>query len=324
VLRASVIIRTKNEERALGRTLELVSSQRVSPLEIIVIDSGSTDRTLEIARRAGVRTMSIPPAEWNYARAINRAATIARGEALVMLSAHCFPVDDGWLGSLVRHFDDPAVAAVWGAQHRSHRPMTPCGPPSRQLPGTYTSENWTWGYSNANGAVRACLQHAVPFDESFPAAEDKQWGRVMLDRGFVVVHEPAAAVWHDRHSVGMAFRRQRAVMEGFRLMFPEAGSERARLTGAANRAVVRTVLRHARDRDLSALAGDVKRAPTALAAIIGGLASRRPRRSTARRDGARHAEYERAIGLDEPLSHPEAPMPPPIPHDETTAEAPPP
>ncbi len=306
MLSASVIIRTKNEERLLGETLVRVFRQHARPIEVIVIDSGSTDRTLEIARASDARVMTISPEEWGYARALNVAAAQARGDVLVMLSAHCLPVDDDWLGNLVRHFDDPTVAAAWGSQFAPNRARPQPGPPEWQQPGTYTRENWTWGLSNANGAVRAELWEGVPFDESFPAAEDKQWARVMLNRGYCVVHDPAAAVWHDRHPIASSYVRQRLVMEGFAMMFPEGGSERPRLTKAAVRAGWLTVLRHLQTRDLDLLASDLRRVPSSSAAIIGGLLARRPSRASARlRRAPRPASdlpaHERAPGsLREP------------------------
>jgi rhamnosyltransferase len=101
--RASVIIRTKDEQAGLGATLEAVLGQHHRPHQVIVIDSGSRDRTLEIAYRYPVCTLSIPPREWGYSRALNRAAAHAHGDVLVCLSAHCVPVDDRWLGNLLRH-----------------------------------------------------------------------------------------------------------------------------------------------------------------------------------------------------------------------------
>jgi Glycosyl transferase family 2 len=278
VLTASVIIRTKNEERALGGTLERVLGQRVAPLEVIVIDSGSTDRTLEIAQKSGARLMTISPEEWGYARALNRAAAAARGDVLVMLSAHCLPVDEDWLGYMLRHFDDATVAAVAGTQLAPRRRRPVPGPPTRQLPGTYNRDNWTWGLSNANGAVRASLWKEEPFDESFPASEDKQWGRVMMERGYCVVHEPSAVVWHERHAVAASYRRQKLVMQGFAMMFPDGGSTRPQLARAASRAARASVRRHLRERDLGLLISDLSRVPATSSAIIAGLfARRRPR-----------------------------------------------
>jgi glycosyltransferase involved in cell wall biosynthesis len=274
--RASVIIRTKNEQAGLGATLEAVLGQNHRPHQVLVIDSGSRDRTLEIARRYPVCTLSIPPAEWGYSRALNRAAAHAHGEVLVCLSAHCLPVDERWLGNLLRHFDDDRVAGVWGPQLRPGRGVPPVGPPIRQWPGDYGYSQRAWGLSNANSALRRCLWEEFPFDESLPAAEDKAWGRTALERGACIVHDPDAPVWHEYHSLTAAFRRQRAVNEGLALMFPEQGPNLRAQFANAGRAAVRTVRRHASTRDPAVLWTDVRRTPSSVAAIVGGMMARRP------------------------------------------------
>jgi rhamnosyltransferase len=274
---ASVIIRTKNEQKAIGATLDAVLSQRLRPHEVIVIDSGSTDSTLDITARYPdpVRIMTIPPAEWGYARALNRAAASATGEYLVCLSAHCLPIRPDWLEHLLRHFEDPRVAGTWGPNVRPGRPLPEAGPPLRQEPGTYDRTNWTWGLSNGNSAVRRTLWEQFPFDESMPAAEDKAWGREAMVRGYCIVHEPAAMVLHDTHSFLAAYRRQKAVNEGFAMMFPEPDSERRHQVARAGAAAWQLVRRHAEQRDARALWTDARRAPSSIAAVVGGLAARR-------------------------------------------------
>src|SRR5207253_6023626 len=100
------------------------------------------------------------------------------------------------------------------------------------------------------------------FDESLPAAEDKAWGRSMLDAGACIVHEPAAAVWHARHTPLAAYRRQRAVNEGLALMFPGRGRDLQSQFANVGRAGLRTIRRHAASRDARALWADVKRMPS--------------------------------------------------------------
>jgi rhamnosyltransferase len=275
--RASVLIRTKDEAHALGATLEAVLAQDTAPHEVLVIDSGSTDGTLAVAGRYDVTLLTISPRDWGYARALNQCAAAATGDVLVCLSAHCIPVDHHWLGNLVRHFADPCVTGVWGPQLRPGRPLPPAGPVSMQERGSYTFATRTWGMSNANAAVRRSTWERFPFDESMPAAEDKAWAMLAMERGERIVHDPAAAVWHERHSVLNAYRRQRAVMSGFARMFPEMDvGLRAQLPTVA-RAGWRLVRYHASARDPRALAADLRRLPTTTAAILGGSRGRSPR-----------------------------------------------
>jgi rhamnosyltransferase len=281
---ASIVIRTKNEEKGLAATLEGVFSQSVPPHEVIIVDSGSVDGTLEIARGYPVQVVHMSPEQWGYARALNVGAAAATGEILVCLSAHCPAASRSWLANLLRHFDDPNVAAVWGPGMRPGRPVCLPEPPSRQEPGTYDVRNRLWGLSNGNSALRRSLWQEFPFDETLPAAEDKAWGREAMARGYCIVHDPAAVVVHERHRLSDAFRRHRAINEGFAMMFPDVRLPRSVVVANVVRAGWRSVRRHASTRDHQALLHDVRRAPSTIAAVVGGLTARRyPPRGKRRR-----------------------------------------
>jgi rhamnosyltransferase len=271
---ASVLIRTLNEEADLASTLDAVLAQSVPPHEVVVVDSGSTDRTLEIARRRPVTIIEIQQREWSYPRALNVGAARTTGEILVSLSAHCRPLDETWLAALLRHFDDPRVAAVWGPGHRYHRPFPPPGPPQVQEHGSYTSETRMWGLSNANSALRRSLWLEVPFDERLPAAEDKAWGAELMRRGYCIVYEPVAGVVHGRHSVRAAYRRSRAGTEGFAMIFPgdDAPGGGGRRVGGAAWASIRHRIAHPAPR---LLFEDLKQGFTTFSAMVGGWAARR-------------------------------------------------
>ncbi|MGH9013634.1 MAG: glycosyltransferase family 2 protein [Acidimicrobiia bacterium] len=276
---ASIIIRTKNEERGIAATLDGVFAQSVPPHEVIVVDSGSVDRTLAIAQRYPVRVVHLPPQQWGYGRALNVGAAAATGEILVCLSAHCPAASIDWLASLLRHFDDPTVAGVWGPGIRPGRPLPQPEPPSRQEPGSYDPHNRLWGLSNGNSALRRSLWQEFAFDEALPAAEDKAWGREALARGYCIVHDPAAVVWHERHGVLAAYRRERAVNEGFAIMFPDVHLSRSVVLARVRSPALRWLSRHLSMRDGRALWHDVRLLPSTIAALIGALVVRRRVRS---------------------------------------------
>jgi rhamnosyltransferase len=265
---ASIIIRTKNEARSLGATLDGLFAQDLEPHEVFVIDSGSRDATLDIARRYPVRILEIPPKQWNYSRALNMGARAATGDFLVCLSAHCPPIGRDWLTNLLRHFDDPKVAAVWGPNLSPGRHTPSPGPPIRQEPGSYNVENRMFGLVNSNSALRRSLWLEFPFDEALPATEDKRWGQEAMARGYSVVHDPAAAVWHERHPAINSLRRNRAVMAGYAILFPELQSE-GNPVWIVVRGTWRKIALHARQRDAAKLWLDLRSAPSTLAAIMG-------------------------------------------------------
>jgi rhamnosyltransferase len=271
---ASILIRTKNEARSLGATLEAVFSQSVPPHEVLVIDSGSRDRTLEIAARYPVKIIKLSPKGWSYPRALNIGAREATGEFIVCLSAHCPPARTDWLATLLRHFDDPKVAAAWGPNHYRGSALPPPEPPIRQDPGSYSFANRKWGMANCNSVLRRSLWKEIPFDESLPATEDKAWGRDVMNRGYSLVYDPAAGVWHERHSAANSFRRSRAIRAGYEAMFPGQGEPILSEARELGQLVLQKLILHVRGQSVSDLRHEVRMLPSALASLLGRIIHR--------------------------------------------------
>ena len=100
----SVVIPARNEARSIASVIHAVQASRPAglALEIIVVDDGSTDDTVGVARAAGVRILELGPNPdgGNPARARNRGAAIAQGDPIVFLDADCTPAA-GWLARLL-------------------------------------------------------------------------------------------------------------------------------------------------------------------------------------------------------------------------------
>lgn len=196
---ASIIIRTKNEERRLGEVLKMIFSQNTScEYEVIVVDSGSTDDTLRIASRYGCRITLLPEDLFSYGFALNRGAREAKGEYLVFLSGHSSPANEEWLDSLLNPFSDPQVGGVVGRQV----PIKGVNPFEewhilRLFPHDLRGRRERYLFSCANGAIRGSLWKEQPFAEELPFAEDRLWAKECIARGYYLAYQPQATVYHS-------------------------------------------------------------------------------------------------------------------------------
>ena len=113
----SIIMRSFNEGWALRETLPALRAQEYSNWELIVIDSGSTDGSVEMVRAAQPRHfIHIQPHEYNPSRVMNQGMQLARSEFCIFLNADATPQGANWLRPLVTGLVDPQTAAVFGRQ----------------------------------------------------------------------------------------------------------------------------------------------------------------------------------------------------------------
>lgn len=194
----SIIIRTFNEEKHLGNLLRAIEKQTYTKTEVIVIDSGSSDRTLEIARSFSIQVIEIPKQDFTFGYALNVGCRAAKGKYLVFVSAHVLPVDKEWLSSLVASFADKRVAMVYGRQVGAPQSKFSESRDFARLFGA-ASENVSSPLSypnNANSAVRRDVWEKYPFDEYLFGLEDIDFARKVTSQGFLVQYEPSAEVYH--------------------------------------------------------------------------------------------------------------------------------
>jgi rhamnosyltransferase len=210
-----IVIRAKDEAAKIGTTLTRLAQQTLADrAEVVVVDSGSRDGTVEIARAAGVRLIEIPAASFSYGGAINIGCEDATTPLVVALSAHAPPFDEHWLEQLVKPFSDERVACACGYEH---------GPDGEPLDGPLVQDLALarrypfWGYSNSAGAFRTELWRKRPFREDMPATEDKEWAWHWLNEGHLAVVDPRLATQHSHRDEGplKTYARARDVWQGF-------------------------------------------------------------------------------------------------------------
>jgi glycosyltransferase involved in cell wall biosynthesis len=221
----TVAVPVLNGGERFRELLKAVASQRNAAkveLEILIVDSGSTDGSVEAAREAGARVIEIDKATFQHGRTRNMAVAEAKGEVVALLTDDAVPASDIWLDSIVEGFGQAAdVALVFGPQlavpehpHFVRREMTDHfkgfagegggmdlkriapGPEGRA---EYEANQGVFAFfSDSNGALAKWAWADHPYRE-VPYAEDQLIGREMLEAGFAKVFHPDAAVIHSHH-----------------------------------------------------------------------------------------------------------------------------
>jgi rhamnosyltransferase len=192
---ASVVIRSKDEARWIGRLIDILRAQTIAArLELIVVDSGSADGTVEIVRARGIDPIEIAPSTFTFGGALNTGCEAAGAPLIIALSAHAFPPDERWAERAVAAFENERVACACGDERG------PDGSPLRApvlQDAAHARKHPFWGYSNGAGAFRTDLWRERPWRPDMPGTEDKEWAWAWLEQGWLVRIDPDLGVEHD-------------------------------------------------------------------------------------------------------------------------------
>jgi rhamnosyltransferase len=207
----AALIRSRNEERGIGRLIDSLRTQTIADsLEIVVIDSGSEDRTVTEVRNRGLEPLQIRSEEFTYGRALNVAANAAGAPLCVSISAHARPRDNGWAARMVACFEDERVACAFGQRMHPDEPRPLQEPLLQDF--EHARAHPFWGYANSAGGFRRDLWSRRPFDEELAASEDLEWALYWQRQGWLVLLDPALDIEHSHRDEGprRTFRRIRS------------------------------------------------------------------------------------------------------------------
>lgn len=205
--KVSFVIRTKNEERFIGKVLKYLYKQTYKDFEVIIVDSRSTDRTLEIVKKFPVRIIRIKPPEFNFSCALNLGISKAKGEIIGIVSGHSIPISDNWLEDGLKNFEDRKVVGVTG--HLSVNPLAYLHRSFGRLDFLFLQEKEEKiaDMTNTHALIRKKMWRLYPFDESLSGAEDYDWASEMLARGFNVIRDSKFSAYHSHIVLGRLPRR---------------------------------------------------------------------------------------------------------------------
>ena len=210
----TIFIRARNEAQYITQCLEQIFSQEIDQsFEVILLDSQSTDNTVDLAKKFPIRIFSIPPHVFSYSGALNFGQEKAVGSLFVPLSAHSIPIRSDWLSQLIQPLqDNENIAASYSRQI----PWPDASPIEKQrmssiFPETSSVQNFSsfidkikhgadpysaLTFSNASACVRTDLLKKFPFLD-LPFSEDKAFCFQCLKTNLSVAYASQSVVYHS-------------------------------------------------------------------------------------------------------------------------------
>ena len=235
----SVVVPTRNGMATLPSLATALSQQTdTARRELVIVDSGSSDGTIEFARRVADRLLTVRSAEFNHGTTRNLGVAGARGALVVLLVQDAVPADGRWLsnlleplrrdarvaGAFARQVPRPDASAVvrrqlagWVASAGSARTVTL----DRQRFAVQRPEDRlaACAFDNVCSAIRRSVWEQFPFRPT-PIAEDLEWGRDALLAGHHIAFAAGATVEHSHaRSAAYEFRRTWALHQQLQRLF---------------------------------------------------------------------------------------------------------
>jgi cellulose synthase/poly-beta-1,6-N-acetylglucosamine synthase-like glycosyltransferase len=209
----SVVVPARNAAGTMGSCLEGLLEQSVPRdlYQVIVVDDGSTDDTGRVVQGSGVELIAQP--HEGPAAARNRGVGASRGAIVLFTDADCVP-GENWIQEMVQPFEDPEIVGVKGVYRTRQRGIVPrfvqCEYEERyELMARQRWIDFIDTYSA--GYRREVFLAEGGFDTRYPNAsvEDQELSFRLAERGYKMVFNPGAAVYHQHPETLMAYFRRK-------------------------------------------------------------------------------------------------------------------
>lgn len=210
--KVSIVFRALNEEKFFEQAILGCQSQILDAgleLEIVLVDSGSTDATLDIAQKHDLTVVHIPKSEFSFGRSLNWGCDKASGDYLVLISAHCIPTHDHWLQNLIQPLINGDAAYAYGKQvGDDHNKFS-----EKQLFAKYFGDRdrlqtQDFFVNNANSALTREAWARHRFDEEVTGLEDMVLGKALVEDGETIAYIADAPVVHIHEETWAQVRRR--------------------------------------------------------------------------------------------------------------------
>ena len=194
----SIIIRTLNEGYYLPTLLEKINQQDCKySYEVILVDSGSTDNTLSIAKDFDCKISHIDRKDFSFGRSLNQGCKNAKGKFLVIISGHCIPYDNYWLENIVEPLANKGIAYSYGRQIGGQETFWSEDQIFRKYYGIKSLIPQIGIFcNNANSAILKKIWEENKFNEEITGLEDLELAKRISNKGFKIGYVSNACVYH--------------------------------------------------------------------------------------------------------------------------------
>ena len=221
-MNVSVFIPTKNAGPLFRDTLESLKAQKYEgEIDLVFVDSGSTDDTIKMALEYGATVKSILPQEFNHGLTRNLGIEMASGEIIILLSQDAVPGDEYLVQNFVKIFEDPQVAGAYARQvPREDADILTKRNLNNGLTGRMPEEirwikNWNaykkltpmqrhllYNFDDVCSAIRKSVWQSIPFRAN-DFGEDIDWSQQVLEAGWKIAYWPKSFVIHSHNRSAM-------------------------------------------------------------------------------------------------------------------------
>ncbi len=197
--RVSVIMRSKNSAWVIDQALKALFSQSCTDFELFVVDSGSTDATLNMVKHYPCTLRCIEAKSYYPGAVLNEAIANTPGDIVAFVNSDAVLLSPNSLGNLIAAFDDPNVMGAFGRQlyrpeadgwvkrdYVASFPSTPEAPPWMKL-------------SLPLAAMRRSAWEQLHFYTDAWGSEDTDWGNKARAKGWQVAYVPEAILMHSHN-----------------------------------------------------------------------------------------------------------------------------
>lgn len=197
--KVTVIMRTRNSEDTIGEALEQLFAQDFKDFVLLVVDSESTDRTVEIVQGYPHEFLDIPPGDYYPGDVLNQAIRRSNSDIVVFVNSDVIALTDASLRHLVAAFEDPEVQAAFGRQ--APRPEAVSWV-RRDYAVSYPERGPAPAWQKLSlpfAALRKSAWEQHPFYTAAYSSEDTEWGNWALSQGYKIAYVPEALVMHSHN-----------------------------------------------------------------------------------------------------------------------------